>query len=136
MDHFGIGLAIKGMAIAYFHASRATGRTTSLVESVKDGDRIVFIDSNHARRVERLCLDRGVNVECIVVDPKTPEHVFDMPTSVGRTIFDHCWIEQRYLHVIERTQKEIDTLERESSGYGEAHRETKRSAEQLMKWQR
>lgn len=134
MDHFGTGVAMQGMAQMYFRSARRTGRTTSLVESVKDGDRIVFSSSKEAERVRRLCLERGVKVECVVVEPKTPERVFERGTSDGRTIFDHSWVEQRYLDAIARTQQEIDHLERQASGYGEAHRETKRKAEELARW--
>ena len=134
MDHFGIGAAMQGMARMYFQSARRTGRTTSLVESVKDGDRIVFADSKEAERVRRLLMERGVKVECLVVQPKTPERVFERGTPEGRTIFDHTWVEQMYLQVLERTQQEIDQLERQSSGFGEAHCETKRRTEELAKW--
>ena len=77
MDHFGIGAAIHGAAMIYTSSSRRTGRTTSLVESVKDGDRIIFNNHKEAERVRRLCLERGVEVECIVLDPKHPERVFE-----------------------------------------------------------
>lgn len=134
MDHFGIGAAIHGMARMYFQSARRTGRTVSLVESAKDGDRAVFANAKEAERVRRLFLERGVEVDCVVVDPATPEMVFERGTPQGRTIFDHSWVEARYLLAIERTQKEIDHLERQASGYGEAHRETKRKAEELAKW--
>ncbi|HEY3432535.1 MAG TPA: hypothetical protein VGK09_08305 [Rhodocyclaceae bacterium] len=134
MDHFGIGNAMKGLALTYFQSSRRTGRTASLVESVKDGDRVVFADSKEAERVRRLCLERGVTVECIVIDPKESERVFERGTSNGRTIFDHSWVEQRYLQSLERIQMEIDHLDRQASGYGESHRETKRHAEEQAAW--
>lgn len=134
MDHFGIGAAIRATASIYIQSARRTGRTTSLVESVKDGDRIVFADSREAERVRRLCLDRGVSVECIVIEPKTPERVFERGTPEGRTIFDHSWVEQFYIQAIDNAARAIDHLERQASGYGEAHRETSRKAEELAKW--
>lgn len=136
MDHFGIGAAIRSAALMYTQSARRTGRTTSLVESVKDGDRICFSDSREAERVRRLCIERGVKVECIVIDPKTPERLFERGTSQGRTLFDHSWVEQYYLASIERAQADIDHLEKQSSGYGETHRETRRRAEELAKWHR
>ena len=48
MDHFGIGAAMRGMFLNYMHSARRSGRTTSLVESVKDGDRIVFAERREA----------------------------------------------------------------------------------------
>lgn len=134
MDHFGIGSAIAGAVAIYLRSSRGTGRTTSLVESVKDGDRIVFSVASEAKRVQRLCEERGVKVECIVIDPKSPQRIFERGTSQGRTIFDHSWVEQYYLHAIEDAQKDIDRLERESSGYGAAHQETKHRAREVSKW--
>jgi len=134
MDHFGIGAAIHAAAFIYTQSARRTGRTTSLVESVKDGDRIVFSDEREALRVQRLCAERGVQVECRVVNPKTPDRIFEMGTPQGRTIFDHSWVEQRYMMAIAYTMREIDHLEREASGYGEAHRETARKAEEIAKW--
>lgn len=134
MDHFGIGAALQAMASIYFRQSRLTGRTTSLVESVKDGDRIVFANSHEAERVRRLCREREVDVTCMVVDPSTPERLFEVGTSEGRTIFDHGWVEQHYINAIEAARSQIDHLERQSSGYGEAHRETKRRAMELIRW--
>jgi hypothetical protein len=134
VDHFGIGAAVRGAAVIYIQSARRTGRTTSLVESVKDGDRIAFLSQKEAERVRRLCLGRGVKVECIVVDPKRPDGVFSRGTPSGRTIFDHSWVEQFYLNAIEAAQQEIDNLQRHASGFGESHRETRRCAEELGKW--
>lgn len=134
MDHFGIGPAMQGIAHIYFRSARQTGRTTSLVESVKDGDRIIFANSAEANRVRRLCKERDVQVECVVVAPETPERVFELGTPPGRTLFDHSWVEQRYLVAIERVGNEIDYIEKQASGYGEAHRETRRCAEEIAKW--
>jgi len=116
MDHFGIGAAIRGAANIYCHSARQTGRTTSLVESVKDGDRIVFSDGREAERVRRLCMDRGVKVDCLVINPRTPERVFESGTPEGRTIFDHSWVEQYYMQAIDRAAQDIDHLERQASG--------------------
>lgn len=134
MDHFGIGAAMYGMARMYCQSARRTGRTTSLVESVKDGDRIVFTNSKEAEHVRRLCLERGVQVEVMIAEPHQQERVFERGTPEGRTLFDHSWVEQYYLNAIERAQREIDHLERQASGYGEAHRETTRRAKELATW--
>jgi hypothetical protein len=134
MDHFGIGAAMKAMALNYTYSARRTGRTTSLVESVKDGDRIVFAERREADRVGHLCLERGVKVECIVIDPRDPGRVMERRQPEGRTIFDHSWVEIFYMRAIEAAAGAIDHLERETSGYGEAHRETKRCAEELARW--
>lgn len=135
MDHFGIGAAINAAVMMYSRAARRTGRTTSLVESVKDGDRIVFNNPKEAERVRRLCLDRGVTVDCMVVEPRAPELMLGLGTPQGRTIFDHSFVEAYYLLAINRAQGQLDGMAQQASGYGAAHRETRRQYEEMAKWQ-
>lgn len=134
MDHFGIGQAMRGMALSYTQAARRTGRTTSLVESLKDGDRVCCFTTREADRLRQLCRERNLKVDCIVVPIANPGRVFERGTSEGRTIFDHTWLENYYMLALERCQSEIDHLQREASGYGTAHGETKRQAIELSKW--
>lgn len=134
MDHFGIGQAFAAMARTYSFSAMRSGRTTSLVESVKDGDRIVFSNPEEAHRVHRLCKERGVAVACIVVPPNEVHKLFERSTPQGRTIFDHTWVERFYMAAIERCSQEIDHLQKETSGYGEAHRATRRAAEEMARW--
>lgn len=135
MDHFGSGAGVQAAVAMYFACARRTGRTTSLVESLKDGDRVVFASVQESRRVEQLCKERGLTkVKFIVIDPSHPGRLFERPTSEGRTIFDHQWVESFYTKVVLQAAKDLDHLERESSGYGAAHRETRRKMEELYRW--
>jgi hypothetical protein len=134
MDHFGIGAGLVGASHIYFQSGRRTGRTTSLVESLKDGDRVVCAGRREAMHLDILCRERGLKVECIVIDPSRPREIFQRSTSEGRTLFDHSWVEQYYLNAIERCGKELDHFQRESSGFGTAHFETRRRAEEIAKW--
>jgi len=134
MDHFGIGSAVKGSVRIYFQSARRTGRTTSLIESVKNGDRIYFSNRQEADRVKRLLRDREISAECVVVDPADPHSAYRVGTPSGRSVFDHTWVEQFYLDAIERCRVEIDRIERETSGFGTAHMETKRAYEEISKW--
>lgn len=133
MDHFGIGQAMKGMARGYITAARGTGRTTSLIESLKDGDRVVCLTAKEANRLDRLCREREMEVEFAVIDPKNPREVFSRGTPTGRTIFDHCWVEQYYMQAIDEAFSQIDRLQRQSSGHGSAHHETAAAAQRF--WQ-
>jgi len=134
MDHFGIGLTLYGMALNYTLAARQTGRTTSLVESVKDGDRIVCYSPQEAAQLKRLCQARGVTVDCVVINLRSPETIFQYPTPSGRTIFDHVWVEHYYLRVLAQAQRDLDFWARESSANGAAHRETRQAYEALARW--
>jgi hypothetical protein len=135
MDFFGIGPAMKGAALIYFQASRRTGRTTSLLNSLKKGDRVCCARPAEAERLRRQCKQRGLDVEVVTLPPHHVDDVRRLGTSQGRTIFDHMWVEQFYMNAVERAQHDIDYLEQQLSGYGEPHRETRRCAEELARWQ-
>jgi len=134
MDAFGIGSAMRAMVWTYIRSSRRSGRTTTLVESLKDGDRVVCLNGDHGERIYRLCEERGVSIKYVVCDPSRIDEVFMWPTSPGRTVFDHTWLEEYYQNVIDRAVDKVDYAQEQSSGYGEAHLRTKRQAEEMSKW--
>jgi hypothetical protein len=111
MDHFGIGTAMRAMAQLYQQTARRTGRTTSLLNSVKDGDRIVFASVKDARLFGHLLRERGKKVECVVRSPDNPDDLFHLSMTGGRTLFDHRWVEDYYALAIDRSYKEIDNLQ-------------------------
>lgn len=137
MDHYGIGTAVEGAAQVYFLSARQSGRTTSLVESLKTGDRVAFCNEREASRVKRLCLERGVQIETVVISPRKPSAIFDRGSVLGqgRFIFDHTWVEAFYLLAIKDAQRAIDTFQRETSGYGVPHIETRLQAQEILKWE-
>lgn len=134
-DFFGIGAGIKGCIGVYLIAARNTGRTISMINSLQKGDRVVFASSKEAQRVERLCKERGIDIEYIIVAPKHPHQLFEIGTPQRRTIFDHSWVEQFYLDNIDRAENQLSRWRDELSGYGEKHIETRKKAEEFMKWQ-
>lgn len=135
MDHYGIGAAVKGMLRGYFMGARQTGRTTSLLESLRDGDRVCCATAKEAARLTTLCKEWNLDVHCFVVDPRTPQEVFSIGTAQGRMIFDHRWVEQFYELQLEACTETIDKLQRQTSGFGAAHIETQLRARELAKWQ-
>lgn len=136
MDHFGIGSGVLGCAAVYMTSCRRTGRTTSLLESLKPGDRVCCARSEHARDLEsRLRQRRLEGVTVIVLDPQRAHEIFERSgPSERRTLFDHSWVEQYYLRAIERCAADIDHLQRESSGFGTPHAQTRRRSEEMAKW--
>ena len=118
MDFFGIGPALQGVARAYFCGARQTRRTTRLVDSLRDGDRVVFANENHAEHARRLCRERGVNVHCVVIDPNNLHCIFGIARSNGKTMFDHAWLEAYYLLALKRAESDIAIVEAKSSGDG------------------
>ena len=135
MDLFGIGAAMKSITRVYFQSARETGRTTMMIDSLHEGDRVVFTNRNEAGRVQQLIRERGLkDVKCIVISKNSMGSVHENGTSRGRTIFDHMWVQEFYENSIQATEREIDWLQEQLSGYGEKHRETKRQAEEMCKW--
>jgi hypothetical protein len=136
MDAFGIGAAVKGVTEVYFLSARQSGRTYAMLESLRDGDRIVFLNEREARRVQRLAKELGRDVQCVVCPLPMEGGVglLGEGTSQGRTIFDHSWIEAYYRACIEVAQKYIDHMQRELSGEGMAHVETRLAAREINKW--
>lgn len=134
MDHFGIGAAILGAARIYFSSARGTGRTTSMIESVKDGDRIVVSSAREVSRLKLLLAERALQVSVLCIDPGDPGCLCRHATPEGRTIFDHYWVEQYYELALKNASHGIDRLQREFSGFGSAHCETKRKYEEMAKW--
>lgn len=134
MDNFGIGNSVVDAATAAFITARKTGRTTRLVASAKNGDRIVFTNQKEANRVNRLCDDRGVNVECIVLHPRQPERLFDRGRSDGRTIFDHSWVEEYYRLAIDSARTDVDRFERAVSSHEDERRMTESQAKEMRRW--
>jgi len=135
MDFFGIGNAIRVAIDMYIFISRRTGRTLSMINSLKSGDRVVFTNSQEANRVRRICEERGIqDVHFKVCDPRNVKDMFNYGTSQGRTIFDHSWVEQYYIQVIEQAIRDIDSLEVNLSGYSEEHIKTKLAAKECNKF--
>jgi hypothetical protein len=127
-DMFGIGSAIAAALGVAFGAQRRTGRTTRLIESVKDGDRIIAASGNEATRLANLLAQRGVNVSVAVIDPLNPYKLFELGTAQGRTIFDHTWVEMRYQKAISDAADQMTEMEDRLSGYDWRHRETQEKA--------
>lgn len=135
MDIFGIGHAMKAMSHVYFQSARRSGRTTMMIDSLKEGDRVVFANQREADRVKRLIQERGLKyVRCLVCQPADVHDLRQFGTSQGRTMFDHTLVESLYLNAVHRCEQDIDYMQNDLSGYGEPHRETRRQAIEAQKW--
>lgn len=132
-DIFGIYNGLKATQTLYFTLSRRSGRTTSMLESLKNGDRVIFLNSKQARLFEILAKERNLEIECRVLTIN--ENPFDkFPPSKGRTIFDHSWVEEFYYKSLDKAAESIGVIQRELSGYGTPHIETRRQAEEIYRF--
>ena len=134
MDHFGISTALQAVAKIYFQSGRRTGRTTSLLQCLKDGDRVIVSDTRERMRWLQLVKERELKVEVRCIPVPEAHRLAELSTSKGRTLFEHTWLEKFYLQNIESASEYLDGLQQRLSGWGEAHEKTKRQAEELMRW--
>ena len=134
MDFFGIGVGIEGAARVYCISARQSGRTISLINSLKTGDRVVFHNIDEAKRVKNLCKARHIKIDYIIVPTGKPYRIFDKGPSQGRTILDHSWVENFYLERIASLKYDIQTFQVKASGGDEANEETKQKAIEITKW--
>lgn len=131
MDLYGIGIALKGMVRIYQETARRSGRTTLMLDRLKNGDRVICLVTHEAHRLKQLCRERGLDVEISTCPPDDPGRLFERGTPQGATIFDHSWVEKFFELQVANVIDSFDHLQRELSGRCEAHRETRRRAEEL-----
>lgn len=138
MDFFGIGQALRGAFETYLQGSRGTGRTTLLLNSLKEGDRVIFHNHNHKKFFEMELRHREVKgVELLVVDVDSlGEHLRGVGTAQGRTYFDHTFIEEHHKQSIEHSIRHLNSIEKNLSGFDERHYETRKKAESAANWGR
>lgn len=136
MDFFGIEAGVRAALGMYFAASRATDRSTTLLSSLKDGDRVIFASEQERRRFAGMARDRELKIDCVVIDPKAyvDEAIHRLGTSRGRTIFDHSWIEIYYIDALRSASQDIDRFQERLSGWGEAHERTRLQAREIARF--
>jgi len=133
MDAFGIGSAIKGCCEIYFRSARQTGRTSDLIDNLNDGDRIIFVKNEEARRWTRICKDIGKDIDCIAVNPTNTDIFNIRKNTKGTTVFDNAWIEIFYMNETHKSICLLDNLQKELS-CNEELLETSMQNREQYKW--
>ncbi|MCD1264098.1 hypothetical protein B5M44_03980 [Shinella sumterensis] len=135
MDIFGISTAVKAVVEVYFRGARRTGRTKNLLDTVKKGDTVVFVNREQARLFECLCRENEItDVKTVILPVEDPAAIFNLPMTEGRLIFDHVWLEEHYHREVSLIGNRLDHIATQASGCGSAHRETRRLAVQMARW--
>lgn len=139
MDFFNIGSVLLTSLAAYTHTARQTGRTTRLINSLKDGDRVLVGSDSEQRHLTDLVKRRGLNVEIRHMRAdRHPSWAVEngMSMSAGRTYFEHTLVEQFYRDAITRTAAEILDVEIHLSKWSERHEETRDEAARMAALQK
>ena len=119
MDMFGIGNAVKIAVDMVHRASRRTGRSKLLLNTVQCDDLVIFANPNDAENFRRKI--RGSNLRNIkVISAGANINMlfthFRHSCPNGRAILDHSWIEDYYSYVIQKASDDIDMIEKTLSG--------------------
>lgn len=115
MDFFGINIMLRGMVEVMRRSSRGTGRTELLIDSLKDGDRIICLERAEAMRIKCIAKARGVNIDTIACAPERIERMLNLRNFPGHTAFDHAWIEAYYDMVLQDAGRDFDSLQKRLS---------------------
>lgn len=134
MDVCAVGNRVTVAVEVALAATRQTGRTTAMINMIKDGDRVVFLNRREANRVDSILRERGIKAHCIVASVVTPEEIYRLGTPVGRLIFDHNWVEEYYRRTLCKAFDALQHLSIQGSGWGEAHERTRMQVAEIAKW--
>lgn len=106
MDQYGIGSAMQAMQAMYVNTARRAGRTTRMLERLKDGDRVLCSNQGAARDIKNRARGMGLDVQTIHISDF--HGMAQMRPAEGKTYMDHTMVERLYELAILGTQKEID----------------------------
>jgi len=110
MDIFGIGSAIKGCAQIYFRGAIQTGRTTNMLEHLKSGDLVIFLDVYSAYDFKLKAAGKGIIIDVLKCDVHDVDKIWNYGKLKGRVVFDHCWLERYYIYKIESSTRALDKV--------------------------
>lgn len=110
---------MQGMQALHTNISRRTGRTTRMLEQLKDGDRVLCSNQGSARDIKSRAQRMGLKIRCVHVSDF--HGIANLGPVDGKTYLDHTMVERLYEIAIINTQKEIDAwLKTMNSGKDEA----------------
>jgi len=115
MDEYGYGAAIKTGLQFFETASRQSGRTTRLLERVKDGDRIIVSNPAMGQLIQGKLAQLGkrlVQVLVVPIDGTYPPRVSPRMFGVhsGRTYFEHTWTLEFYKNLLKQTDSDWESF--------------------------
>lgn len=125
-DFYGIGPAVQAAADVYFAAARRSGRSARLVESVRDGDAVVFLNKADQRRFERDLAESGraPDVRLTVSGPGHMRVLYqwylDLRPKPSRILFDHRFLQEWYQSEVERIRQQVAAMQVGCWSWGEA----------------
>lgn len=132
-DYTDLGSRLVKFIERYQVRARRCGRTTFLLDHLRDGDRVVVPSPEQVPAMEKLILERGLNVKVIAFSPRNRvDEVREKGMSEGRTLFDHTWTEMYYSNAIREAYSALMQSHSNSSKWSDDH-ELRREQALLLK---
>lgn len=114
MDTYNIANSMRVGLEMLMQGARQSGRTTRMLDGLKDGDRIITSDTRNVRILQNQARQRGLNVEVIFWSVKEMHcNIYRLKKSAGRTVFDHVFIENFWKTRIADIERELVAIEQE-----------------------
>jgi hypothetical protein len=114
MDMYGIGNSLDAFAQTLSVSARRTGRTEMMINSLKDGDQVVFSNTKECERVRRRLKELNIDAKCLV-DSNRHHPLENMRRASGKTVFDHGWVERFYNRKLLSAKNELHFMQKELS---------------------
>lgn len=113
-NDYGIGAALDAMLRTLEHSARRTGRTTRMLDALREGDQVIAMNADHAQILRRDIRERGLKDVSVIAVPDTAQGAVlskvHPATRKGVTHFDHTWVEKFYAGAIAEMRKDFEQL--------------------------
>ena len=110
MKLYNIPEGIRSSIEIFFNCSRGTGRTTSMLKSLKTGDTVVFLTHDEAIRVYNQCRSARIEIKYVVATVREIGKVISYSNRCKDLILDHRWVEEYYRQAVETATKDLKYL--------------------------
>lgn len=116
LDEYGFAATAKTALNLFEVQSRSSGRTSRMIERLRDGDRVLVGDQKFARWIEdRLAKVGKKDVKVLVVPPSQNPMERYGTSPVGRTFFDHTWIEAFFHRSLDNAARDLQYIQQAMS---------------------
>lgn len=95
---------------------RATGRTTRMLNELRDGDRVVVGNMQLARVLRKEIQSRGLSVDCVVIPVEKAQDVMSLTLIEGRTHFEHSWLFEYYRNALAEANQGLALMQHAHRG--------------------
>ncbi len=112
-DHYGIGNSLLGMFDVYRRMSRRSGRTTRMLEQVKEDCLIIVLTDQDRILLQRQMKALGKEATVVAVDVVGPHPGLLRGRQYSQVLLDHAWVEEYFRRDILVANSFLSALEQE-----------------------